>query len=210
MTKVKICGLTEIEHVIAAVEHGVDYIGFVFAPSKRQVSVQRANELATYIPSSIQKIGVFVNEDIQLIKEIAKIIPLDFIQLHGQESPEMVEQLKDYKTIKAISVHSKKDIERASQYKSDYYLFDAPGVDFEGGSGHSFDWSLLNDNGIAREKTFLAGGLHTGNIESAIEQIKPFAVDVSSGVETDGRKDSIKIAQFINRAKNGATINDNY
>lgn len=210
MTKVKICGLTEVEHVVAAVEHGADYIGFVFAPSKRHVTLQRAHELAKYIPSSVQKIGVFVNEDIQIIKEIAKIVPLDIIQLHGQEKPEMLEQLKEYTTIKAISVHSKEDLENASKYKSDFYLFDAPGIEFEGGSGHTFDWALLNDNGIAREKTFLAGGLNEGNIESAIEQIKPFAVDVSSGVETEGRKDSIKIAQFINRAKNGATIYDNY
>lgn len=203
MTKVKICGLQQQEHIIAAVENGADFIGFVFAPSKRRVTVERAQQLAIHIPDSIQKVGVFVNEDVEIIKQIAESVPLDIIQLHGQEDPAITDELHAYKIIKAISVKSKADIKLASKYDADYYLFDAPGTDYEGGSGQTFDWSLLEDNGISKQHTFLAGGLNVANIEEAISQIEPFAVDISSGVETDGVKDSQKIAQFIKKAKSG-------
>ncbi|MBQ0138353.1 MAG: phosphoribosylanthranilate isomerase [Kurthia sp.] len=204
MVQVKICGLMEKEHVEAAVSTGVDFIGFVFAPSKRRVTVEEAQSLAKLIPNPIQKVGVFVNESYENMIEIAKRVPLDVIQLHGQEPPELVERLADYTVVKAISVRTAADIERASQYQqADYFLFDAPGTDFEGGSGHTFDWSLVEQTGIDRSRTILAGGLHAGNITKAIEQLQPFAVDVSSGVETNGRKDSDKITKFIKNAKSG-------
>lgn len=203
MTKVKICGLKETQHVKAAVENGADFIGFVFAPSKRQVTVELAQQLAQDIPEHVLKVGVFVNENSRTIKQIAEAVPLDIIQLHGQEDPAITDELHAYKIIKAISVKTKEDLKTAAKYDADYYLFDAPGTDFEGGSGHTFDWSLLENNGISRKQTFLAGGLNSVNIEGAIEQVQPFAVDISSGVETDGVKDSQKIEQFIKKAKSG-------
>lgn len=204
MVRVKVCGLMEKEHVQEAIAAGVDYIGFVFAPSKRRVTIEEAQALAEIIPSEIQKVGVFVNESYENIITIAKRIPLDVIQLHGQESLELVNRLADYTVVKAISVRTAADIEKASYYRNvDYLLFDAPGVDYEGGSGQTFDWSLLEKAGIERARTILAGGLHADNIQQAIERLQPFAVDVSSGVENNGRKDGKKIQRFIKNAKSG-------
>lgn len=204
MVQVKICGLMEVPHVQAAVANDVDYIGFVFAPSKRQLTVEQAHNLAQYIPKKVKKVGVFVNASLEQIRAVAEQVPLDIIQLHGQESPQLVAQLTDYEVIKAISVRTAEDIEQASNYiDADYFLFDAPGVDYEGGSGNHFDWSLLEHAGIDRQRTILAGGLHAENIVTAIEQIQPIIVDVSSGVETNGVKDVVKIQQFIKNAKNG-------
>lgn len=204
--KVKICGLQQEEHVKTAVASGADFIGFVFAPSKRRITVEQAQQLALHIPETVQKVGVFVNEDVETIKKIAEAVPLDIIQLHGQEDPAITDELHAYKIIKAISVKTKEDLTNASNYDVDYYLFDAPGTDYEGGSGQTFDWSLLEYNGISRQQTFLAGGLNTANIEEAKKQVQPFAVDVSSGVETNQIKDHEKITAFIKKAKSGVEL----
>lgn len=196
MTKVKICGLMELEHVKVAVESGVDAIGFVFAESRRQVTVEQARELATAVPSDVLKIGVFVNEDVEEVKRIAREVPLDVVQLHGDEDPDYVRRLS-IPTIKALSIKTKADVQQASQYEVDYFLFDAPGVEFRGGSGHSFDWSLLAKANISHDKVILAGGLTENNINEAIQIVQPFMVDVSSGVETAQRKDAEKIRTFI-------------
>lgn len=196
MTKVKICGLMELEHVKTAVESGADAIGFVFAKSRRQVTVEQARELATAVPSDVLKIGVFVNEDVEEVKRIAREVPLDVVQLHGDEDPDYV-RLLSIPTIKALSIKTKADVQQASQYEVDYFLFDAPGVEFRGGSGHSFDWSLLTKANISHDKVILAGGLTEHNINEAIHIVQPFMVDVSSGVETAQRKDAEKIRTFI-------------
>jgi phosphoribosylanthranilate isomerase len=196
MTKVKICGLMELEHVKAAVDSGADAIGFVFAKSRRQVTVEQAKELATAVPSDVLKIGVFVNEAFEEVERIAKEVQLDVVQLHGDEDPDYVRRLS-IPTIKALSIKTKEDVQKASQYEVDYFLFDAPGVEFRGGSGHSFDWSLLSKANNSHYKVILAGGLNEANINEAIKIVHPFMVDVSSGVETAQRKDSIKIRTFI-------------
>lgn len=196
MTKVKICGLMELEHVKTAVESGADAIGFVFAKSRRQVTVDQARELATAVPSEVLKIGVFVNEALEEVERIAREVPLDMVQLHGDEDPDYVRRLS-IPTIKALSIKTKEDVQQASQYEVDYFLFDAPGVEFRGGSGHSFDWSLLAKANISPDKVILAGGLTEHNINEAIHIVQPFMVDVSSGVETAQRKDAEKIRTFI-------------
>lgn len=204
MVKVKICGLMEKQHVETAVNSGVDFIGFVFAPSSRRVTKEHAHFLARNVPGHVKKVGVFVNENIESILEIAHFVPLDVIQLHGEESPDLLKQLQNFEIIKAISVYTAEDIEKAQNYElADYFLFDAPGTDYQGGSGNKFDWTLLENNGINRQKTILAGGLDAQNIETAIEIVQPFIVDVSSGVETDKMKDEEKIKQFIKNAKSG-------
>jgi phosphoribosylanthranilate isomerase len=200
MTKVKICGLKEIEHVEAAVKAGTDFIGFLFAPSKRRVSVEEANDLAKIVPCHVKKVGVFVNEDPETIQQIAQQVGLDYIQYHGDETPEIIQQI-GLPSIKAFSIRSKEDVKRATQFDVDYYLFDAPGTDYPGGSGKSFDWTLLDELKIPLEKVILAGGLNEENIALAILLVEPFAVDVSSGVEIDGRKDSTLIANFIEKVK---------
>lgn len=204
MTRVKICGVKEAHHVEAACAAGADFIGFMFAPSKRQISVEEACQLAAFIPAQVKKVGVFVNEDADVIRAIAEAVPLDYVQYHGDETQEVIDTV-GFPSMKAVSVRTKDDVARAAQFDVDYYLFDAPGTDFRGGSGHSFDWSLLEAANITRDKIIVAGGLHADNVTAAIAQVQPFAVDVSSGVETDGVKDCEKIARFIRAAK-GARV----
>jgi phosphoribosylanthranilate isomerase len=200
MTKVKICGLKEKEHVKAAVEAGADAIGFVFAASKREVSIEQARELAKEVPPGVLKIGVFVNPTIQEIETAVREVPLDFVQYHGNETPEFI-QKNSFPSIKALSVRSEKDIDVAKQFNTDLYLFDAPGTDYQGGSGLTFNWQLMQGRSIPQEKIILAGGLNPTNVEDAIKRVNPYMVDVSSGVEIDGRKDSELIRAFIRAVK---------
>ena len=196
MIKVKICGLMEPIHVLTAVDSGANAIGFVFAKSLRQVTVEQAKELATAVPSDVLKIGVFVNETLEEVERIAREVPLDVVQLHGDEDPDYARRLS-LPTIKALSIKTAEDVQRATNYEVDYFLFDAPGDEFRGGSGHSFDWTILAKANISTDKVILAGGLTETNIKEAINIVHPFMVDVSSGVETAQRKDVDKIRTFI-------------
>ena len=205
MTKVKICGLMEKEHVEVAVQAGADAIGFVFAPSKRKITIDKARELAKGIPPEVWKIGVFVNATKEELLTAFQEVPLDFIQYHGQETPEFV-RTNNVPSIKALSVNNEADVLQAKQYDTDFYLFDAPGTDYQGGSGEVFDWKLMEGNDIPTEKIILAGGLNPNNVKVAIEQIKPFMVDVSSGVERNGTKDIKLIQAFIRAVKDDGSV----
>lgn len=200
MTKVKICGLIQAEHVRAAVDAGADAIGFVFAPSRREVTIEQARELTKGIPESVLKIGVFVDASKEELQRTFKEVPLDYIQYHGNESPEFIREV-GLPSIKALAICDEKDAKRAAAYDVDYFLFDTPGVEYKGGSGKTFDWSLLADAGVSLEQTILAGGLHAGNVQRAIQQVHPYMVDVSSGVEIDKQKDAERIRAFIHKAK---------
>ncbi|MGM9948871.1 MAG: phosphoribosylanthranilate isomerase [Lysinibacillus sp.] len=204
MTLVKICGLKEAQHVQVAVEAGADLIGFVFASSKRAVTIEQAHELAKGIPENVRKVGVFVNAEQAFLQEAYEKVPLDYIQYHGDETNEFIQQV-GLPAIKAFSIRSKEDVLKAASVDVDYYLFDAPGTDYRGGSGHSFDWALLEESNIPREKIMLAGGLNAANIIEAIHLVQPAGVDVSSGVEQDGVKDEGLIKSFLQTAK-GADI----
>ena len=204
MTFVKICGLKEPEHVQTAIDAGADFIGFVFAPSKREVSIEQARMLAKQIPTSIKKVGVFVNADEAFLKEVYDKVPLDYIQYHGDETNAFIQHI-GLPAIKAMSIRNADDVLNAAQYDVDYYLFDAPGTDYRGGSGHTFDWSLLEQSNIPREKVILAGGLNPSNVAQAIGLVQPFAVDVSSGVEQDGVKNHALIRSFLQVAKGANT-----
>ena len=194
MTKVKICGLSTKEAVKTAVSAGADYIGFVFAPSKRQVTVEQATELAKFIPSHIQKVGVFVSPSrTQLLEAIDKV-GLDLVQIHGQVADDLFENLP-CGSIQAVQVDGDGHVPNS---QADYLLFDAPVA----GSGQTFDWGRLDTTELA-QPFFIAGGLNEANVEEAIQHFTPFAVDVSSGVETDGQKDHEKIRRFIERVKHG-------
>lgn len=200
MTLVKICGLKVVEDVQAAVDSGANAVGFVFAKSRRQISLQQAKELATVVPLGLLKVGVFVNETREEIERYTREVPLDIIQLHGDESPEYVKGLS-IPVIKAFPIKDERDVQRVLEFDVDYYLFDTPGVEFRGGSGHSFDWTLVEKAGIPKEKIILAGGLHAGNVQQAIQMVHPFMVDVSSGVEIDKRKDAKKIRVFVSAVR---------
>lgn len=200
MTKVKICGLMEPEHVKAAIEAGADAIGFVFADSSRRVTVNEAKELARDIPDNVWKIGVFVDASREVMEYAFQEVPLDFIQYHGHESADFVESI-GLPSIRALSVGSVEDVSKAAQYKVDYYLFDAPGTVYQGGSGVTFDWTLLKGAGIATEQLILAGGLNAENVGEAVNRVNPFMVDVSSGVESNKRKDAALIRAFMRAVK---------
>ena len=194
MTKVKICGLSTKEAVKTAVSAGADYIGFVFAPSKRQVTVEQATELAKFIPSHIQKVGVFVSPSRAELLEAVDKVGLDFVQVHGQVVDKLFENLP-CASIQAVQVDGNGHVPNS---QADYLLFDAPVA----GSGQTFDWGQLDTTELA-QPFFIAGGLNEDNVARAIQHFSPFAVDVSSGVETDGQKDHEKIRRFIERVKHG-------
>lgn len=200
MTKVKICGLMEPEHVKVAVDAGADAIGFVFAPSKRRVTIGEARELAKDIPSHVKKIGVFVDATAEELEQTYREVPLDFVQLHGDESAELIKEI-GLPSVKVFSVRSVEDVERAAQYEADYFLFDTPGTEFKGGSGLTFDWKLMDSAGVPADKVILAGGLNADNVSEAVRRVKPYMVDVSSGVELNGRKDEQLIRAFVRTVK---------
>ena len=194
MTKVKICGLSTKEAVETAVSAGADYIGFVFAPSKRQVTLEEAAELAEIIPTNVKKVGVFVSPSQEELLDAIEKVGLDLVQVHGQAADELFEDLP-CSSIQAVQVDGEGHVPNS---QADYLLFDAPVA----GSGQTFDWGRLDTTELA-QPFFIAGGLNEDNVEEAIQHFTPFAVDVSSGVETDGQKDQEKIRRFIERVKHG-------
>ncbi|EEK45969.1 N-(5'-phosphoribosyl)anthranilate isomerase [Bacillus cereus m1293] len=184
-----------------ACEYGADAIGFVFAESKRKITPGLAKEIIQELPANVLKIGVFVNESVEVIQIIADECGLTHVQLHGDEDNHQIRRL-NIPSIKALGVTSEADMRNAQAYETDYILFDSPKEKFHGGNGKTFSWELLaHMPKELREKTILAGGLNTLNIEEAIRTVRPYMVDVSSGVETEGKKDVEKIKQFIIKAK---------
>ncbi len=200
MTKIKMCGLFREEDITYANEVNPDYIGFVFyKKSHRYVGMETASRLRSKLDDGIQTVGVFVDEDISLIKELVDKKIIDIVQLHGHEDEEYIKELRDTlgesytKIIKAIVIKSESDIPKP-QPLVDYYLLDS-GM----GSGSSFDWNLIKD---LQTPVFLAGGLNTENISEALSLVKPYAVDVSSGIETDKVKDFDKMRLFASLVRN--------
>ena len=198
-TEIKICGLTRLEDVIAVNRFGADYAGFVFyKKSKRYVDSYKAGELIELLRSDIKSVGVFLDEPLDSVISAARISGVEMIQLHGHESEEYVEYVKrtlERPVIKAFKADEEGALERALNTSADYIL-----IDSGAGTGKKFDWSILKDFG---RDYFLAGGLDPESVGEAISTLEPFAVDVSSGVETDGVKDAEKIEKFINAVKLG-------
>lgn len=192
MTKVKICGLSTGEAVETAVLAGADYIGFVFAESKRQVSLEQAQELAKRVTGKTKIVGVFVSPSLEDLEQAIGQVPLDIVQIHGTFDEALIPMIS-VPIIRAIQLS---DQEAQVTSQADYLLFDAPVA----GSGQTFDWDLLKDLKIQQD-FFIAGGLTVDNVHQARETFQPYALDVSSGVETDGRKDLEKIKAFIEGAK---------
>ena len=198
-TELKICGLKRLEDIIAVNRHGADYAGFVFfEKSKRYVDPYKANELISLLRADIKPVGVFMDEPLDNVVRIARITGVELVQLHGHESEEYVEYVKrtlDRPVIKAYKASEDGALEKAANSAADYVM-----IDSGAGSGKKFDWSILKD---FKRDYFLAGGLDPESVGEAIRMLEPFAVDVSSGVETDGIKDEKKIAEFINAVRYG-------
>lgn len=197
--KVKICGIKTFDAARHAVKCGADALGFVFAASKRQITVLQAKEIIADIPAHIWRVGVFVNEDAAIIKQIAEAADLTHIQLHGDEEPDEYRSI-GLPLIKAVSVKSPGDVEKIEDINADYILLDSPPAEYRGGNGSSFEWNLAGAIGKSNTKIILAGGLTSVNVRTAIAKVSPLMVDVSSGVETNGEKDLVKIEEFINKA----------
>lgn len=198
--KVKICGITDIETGVAAAQYGADAIGFVFAESKRRVTTLQAQEIIAHLPKDVYKVGVFVNETRDEIEKIAASVGLTHIQLHGDETALFSESLS-LPVIKSISFQGNESLKVLADFPSDFILLDSPKGKYRGGNGTVFNWNEVNPHLINSQKVILAGGLHADNVEEAIKIIRPYMVDVSSGVETDGKKDLSKIQTFIEIAK---------
>lgn len=198
MTKLKICGLFREEDIGYANEVHPEYAGFVFARSRRQVTREMARELRKLLDPSILTVGVFVDEEIERILEILSDGTISIVQLHGNEGEEYIAKLREKTSaliIKAVRPFSREDVQKSESSMADYILFDSGA-----GTGKTFDWSLLE--GFKREY-FLAGGLNQANMADAIELLHPFAVDLSSGVETDGFKDLEKMKEIRRMVRNG-------
>lgn len=204
---VKICGIKHEKDALHAEKIGADFIGFVFAPSKRRISPVNAAKIVSRLASNIKTVGVFVNEPIENMIHIAKLVGLDYIQLHGNE-PEDIARKLPFPIIKAFSI-GKVNPSLLCSYPCDYVLIDSPGATYEGGSGKVFDWNLLEQYHFDRSKFILAGGLSPNNVKNAINIAHPIGVDVSSGVETNGEKDQQKMIEFIQQAKNSRKVEAN-
>lgn len=222
MTKIKICGLFRPEDIEAVNEARPDYIGFVFANSKRRVSPETAAVLRKMLAPGIKAVGVFVDAPIEIPVSLVRSGILDLVQLHGNEDEEYIRKLKEklaeisvppdqpegvksFPVIKAIRVERSEDIRSMQGSEADYLLLDN-GL---GGTGKTFDWRLAMQADTTeneyKKPFFLAGGLQLSNVEDAIKALSPYAVDVSSGVETDGLKDRSKIMDIVRRVRQSSS-----
>ena len=201
MTKVKICGIKNLNDAISAVDYGADALGFVFAKSIRKISKEKARAIIRKLPPFVTTVGLFVNETVEYIESVYRYCGFDAVQLHGNEPPNIINKLKDIKTIKAFRIQNKKDITPITKYKPSAILLDGYSENKMGGTGTTFDWKI-----VRKLKTsipiIVAGGLTHLNVSQAIQIVNPYGVDVSSGVETKpGKKDKRLIKEFVDAVK---------
>ena len=201
MVRVKICGITRVDDARAAADAGADALGFVFAESPRRVTVDVARAIVATLPPFVTTVGVFTTMPIGEIREIARACRLRAVQVHRVLTPNDVTLLEPFYVVQACRIGSRTDVESASRANGAAVLLDARVEGAEGGTGQTFDWSLLA--GITFPKPIvLAGGLTPLNVESAIRAVRPQAVDVSSGVESKpGAKSAPAMRDFVRRAK---------
>jgi len=200
--KVKICGITNFADGMAAVEAGADALGFVFCEqSPRGITPEAAGGIIRRLPPFVVKAGVFVNAPEEAVFEAIRLCGLNLLQFHGDEPPAYCLQF-GLMSMKAFRVRGAESLRVLADYPTDAWLLDAYTPDKPGGTGESFDWDLaLEARGLGRP-IFLAGGLTPANVAAAVQRVRPYAVDVSSGVEaTPGKKDHVKIKAFIQAAK---------
>ncbi|UJS20314.1 MAG: phosphoribosylanthranilate isomerase [Candidatus Brocadia sp.] len=201
MVKVKICGITNREDAQAAVDFGADALGFVFAKSSRRVTREQAKDIIERLPPFVSPVGVFVDEAVAAIKGICDFCGIHTVQLHGNEDPLDIHDLKGYTTIKAFRIKDEDDLACLSRYKPHAFLLDSYVKGVMGGTGMAFNWEIARQ---ARNygMIILSGGLTPENVTEAVRIVKPYAVDVSSGVESaPGKKSRELMKQFIMHAK---------
>lgn len=201
MIKIKICGITNFEDAKMVVDMGADAIGFIFVPSKRMVTPQRARSITVKLPPFITTVGVFMDTPLNRVNEILRYTKIDVAQLHGDETQEYCNLIESARIIKRINIDGHTNlndlVKHIKQYNVSGFLVD-PGK----GSGKEFDWKKIRGIGDYVNNLIIAGGLTPENVNQAIKIIKPYGVDVCTGVEkTPGKKDPVKLKLFINEVK---------
>lgn len=206
MTRIKICGLSREADIYAVNEVLPDYIGFIFARSRRQVDAETAYRLKELLRPEIVTVGVFVDEEADHIRRLCERGIIDFVQLHGNETPSYINQLRDRiqcPIIKAIRVSGEDSLREADKFPCDYLLLDTYHKERYGGTGEGFDWALIPK---LSKPYFLAGGIDCNNALKAIHLMNPYCLDVSSSVETEGYKDRVKIGEMVRRVREGQSL----
>ncbi len=201
MSLVKICGLKRECDIDYVNKYKPDYIGFVFAKSKRQVTPQQAERLKLKLDKNIKAVGVFVNQTVEFIADLCNRNIIDIIQLHGDEDNSYISQLKKITNrpiIKAVRVQSREQVVQAEKLDCDFLLLDTYSENAYGGVGESFNWKVIPK---IKKPFFLAGGLNNKNVVNAIKSVNPYCVDLSSGAETNGFKDEDKIKKIIDNIR---------
>lgn len=201
--KIKICGITNIEDALLAVELGADALGFIFSESKRKITLPEAEKIISCLPPFITCVGVFVNEFPEKVVEIFLNCKINTFQLCGDESPLYCQNFPNTTVIKSFRIKDEKSLEKIVDYETvDAILLDTFTEDGFGGSGKTFDWNLAVVAKKFQKPIILSGGLTPENVGEAISKVKPYAVDVCSGVESyPGKKDEKKMRQFIEEVK---------
>ncbi|MEE4351905.1 MAG: phosphoribosylanthranilate isomerase [Desulfatiglans sp.] len=201
--KVKICGITSLQDALLAAKLGFDAVGFIFAKSPRKIPVEEARDIIQALPPFIKSVGVFVNEEVSAIKEIVRFCGLDLIQLHGDESPSLCDALMP-RSIKAFQVRNQSSLQTMGKYRGKVraLLLDAYAEAQRGGTGRTFDWDLADKAKGLGVPIILSGGLGPSNIKGAVSAVRPYAVDVNSGVEeTPGKKDPLLMEELMSIVK---------
>jgi phosphoribosylanthranilate isomerase len=194
--KVKVCGLTRVEDVQAATSAGADVIGFVFTASPRQISIEKAIELCGYVPEGVLRVGLFLGQNRSEIEHVIRAVPLDVLQFHGNETEQFC-RVFNMPWLKAVAMENAESVSKAEREFPGAMglLLDSHAKGKQGGSGKQFDWSLSS---TVAKPIWLAGGLNADNVKKAIRTVKPYAVDVSSGVESEpGIKDAARMKAFV-------------
>ena len=203
MVKVKVCGIKEPEDARVAADAGADAIGLVFAESPRRVSVERARKIASVLPDGVLKVGVFVDEEPEEVLGLAREVGLDYAQLHGDEGPEAVAEIRSggLGIIKALRVRDAASLREMERYDADLFLLDSYSEKMRGGTGTRFDWELAKVvRGYAN--ILVSGGLGPENVREAIELFEPYGVDASSSLEErPGKKNGERVRRFVRAAK---------
>ncbi len=197
MTRIKICGITNLEDALAAVESGADALGFVFAESPRRISPENAARIIRSLPPFLTCVGIFVDESVETVRKIARECQLNVLQFHGNESPDYCRKFM-IKIIKAFRVGDEHSLKSMHHYQVDAYLLDTYRQGTPGGTGQSFNWDLALRAKEFGPPVILAGGLTPANVVEAIGKVNPYGIDVSTGIEAEpGKKDHRMMKEFI-------------
>lgn len=203
MTKIKICGLTNLEDAREAVALGVDAVGFIFAESPRKVSLEKAQEIISQLPPFVTTVAVLADVSESAVRELLNVVSVNALQFHGSESPQYCEEFrKDKKVIKAFRMRDQSVVDSMADYKVDAFLLDTYDPEKKGGTGRAFNWDLAIKAKELGTPIILSGGLNPENIRTALINVRSYGVDVSSGIESSpGKKDHILMRRFVSAVK---------